>query len=204
MVDNKPEFFDSAAATALIDAGCITFGEFTLASGLPSPIYINLRRLRSFPGEKMMVVGAYEELLHPLEYNLLADVPTAATPLVSSLSDRLGVPQITPRMDVKTYGLGDRIDGQCKAGQIAAVVDDLITTAKSKLEAIEVLKGEGLIVRDVVVLVDREQGGKEQLASLGFQLHTAFTMPSLMEYYNRVGLVTPEQFETVMNYLGKK
>lgn len=191
------------AARALSQAGCIKFGEFILASGLPSPVYINMRRLRSFPEEKLHVILAYEDLLSNLRFDLLADVPTAATPLVASLSDRLLIPQITPRMDIKTYGSGDRIDGAYADGQMAVVIDDLITTSKSKMETIQVLTEEGLIVRDVVVLVDREQGGREQLQQAGYYLHSAFTMTNLMRFYNEVGIVNPQQFEIVMNYLHK-
>lgn len=189
------------AARAIFNTGCIKFGQFTLASGLTSPFYVDLRRLRSFPEAKWRVVLTYEKLLDSLYYDLLADVPTSATPLVASLSDSLEVPQITPRMDVKDHGSGAKIDGVYNKGQTAVVVDDLITTARSKLAAIHVLTDEGLLVRDVVVLIDREQGGREQLEQASYNLHAAFTMTNLMRFYAQVGLVTLGQLETVINYL---
>ncbi len=203
MAEQLIEAQNAIAAKSLFDAGCIKFGEFILTSGTPSPFYVNLRRLRSFPQEKFEVVETYKQLLYPLNYDLLADVPTAATPLVSSLSDRLMIPQITPRMDLKDHGSGVKIDGDYEGGEVAVLIDDLITTAKSKLAAIEVLESEGIKVMDVVVLIDRQQGGREELNRLGYNLHAAFTMPNLMRYYSQVGLVTPEQFQTVMDYLFK-
>src|SRR3989344_3812327 len=140
MPERPIEAQNAVAAKALIDAGCIKFGDFTLASGLPSPFYVDLRRLRSYPTEKKHVVIAYEELLKDLRFELLADVPTAATPLVASLSDRLMVPQITPRMDIKDHGSGAKIDGNYSTGEIAVVIDDLITTSRSKIAAIDVLE----------------------------------------------------------------
>lgn len=203
MTEARIEGQNAEAARALVEAGCIKFGEFTLASGLKSPFYVDLRRLRSFPPEKLSVVNAYEQLLAPLHYDILADVPTAATPLVSSLSDRLLIPQITPRADVKGHGSGAKIDGFYEGGEVAVVVDDLITTSRSKLGAIEILEEEGIKVMDVVVLIDRQQGGREELERLGYNLHAAFTMPNLMGFYSEAGLVTPEQFQTVMDYLAK-
>lgn len=192
-------------AEAIYEAGCIQFGSFVLKDKPISPIYINLRKLRSFPGQKGIVVDAYASLLNEIEKpDLLADIPTAATPLVSSLSDRLFIPQITPRMDEKSYGSGAKIDGVYEPGQTAAVFDDLITTSKSKLEAIAILKEAGLKVADVFVLIDREQGGRAQLTEAGYNLHAYTTLPHLLQYYVRAGLVTAEQFETTMAYLGIK
>lgn len=160
-----------------------------------------MRRIRSFPEQKVVVVDAYTDLLKPLTYDVLADVPTAATPIVASLSDKLRVPQITPRMDQKAHGTGAKIDGVFKEGDTTVVVDDLITKATSKLEAIEVLESAGLKVTDVVVLIDREQGGRQELEERGYQLHAALTLPHMVSLYKAIGLITPEQFETVMDYL---
>lgn len=191
-----------SVATAIYDAGCIQFGKFILTSGAKSPIYIDLRRIRSFWEEKSVVVEAYAKLLEGLQFDLLADMPSAATPLVSSLMDRLRIPQITPRMDKKSYGSGAKIDGVYSAGQTVAVVDDLITSSKSKLEAIEILTQNRLIVKDVVVLIDRQQGGKEELAKAGYNLHAYTTLPHLMDLYFTKGLINPEQFAFTMEYLG--
>lgn len=196
-------------ASAVFEAQCILFGKFTLASGAKSPIYVDLRKIRSFPEQKQVVVDEYERLLRPLEFDLLADVPTAATPLVSSLSDRflankLTKPQITPKLDAKDHGTGAEIDGAYSQGQTVAVVDDLITTAGSKLKAIEVLERNGLGVRDVVVLVDREQGGREGLAERGYDLHASVTLRDLVQFYGKEGLIPDSRMSETLEYLDQQ
>lgn len=175
-------------ARAVFEAGCVRFGQFSLSSGTSSPIYVDLRLIRSFPVQKRTIVNEYRRLLKPLEFDLLADVPTAATPIVSSLTDRflkdgLIKPQITPRHDAKAYGSGNVIDGVFQKGQVAVLVDDLITTAASKLRTIGTLEEAGLVIRDVVVLVDRDQGGKEELEQKRYRFHASMTLPKMARFY---------------------
>lgn len=187
-------------ASQLFDVGAIKFGDFRLRlheqnpEAPLSPIYIDLRVLRRFPEAKAATVDVYEELVRPLEFDLLADVPTAATPLVSSLSDRLGVGMITPRTDAKTHGSGVPIDGSLDSdrGKKAVLIDDLVTRADSKLEATTILMSKGIEVKDVVVLVDREQGGEQQLAAEGYMLHAAFKVSSMLDFYARVGRISQD------------
>ncbi len=193
----------------LFDIGAIRFGDFRLKlhdrnpEAPLSPVYIDLRVLRRFPEAKVAAVDAYQELVRPLRFDLLADIPTAATPLVSSLSDRLGVGMVTPRIDAKAHGTGAKIDGMLDSdrGKTAVLIDDLITRADSKLEAAEVLTSQGIAVRDIVVLVDRTQGGKEQLASGGFDLHSALTMGQMLDFYARVGKLSQERYRDTIDRL---
>lgn len=182
----------------LFDIGAIKFGKFRLKlhdthpEAPLSPIYIDLRILRRFPQAKSAAVDAYQELTSNLKFDLLADIPTAATPLVASLSDRLGVGMITPRTDAKAHGTGAKIDGLLTSdqGKVALLVDDLITKAHSKIEAANILIQNGLVVHDVVVLIDREQGGMEELAKRGLTLHAVMTMSKMLDYYTRVGRIS--------------
>lgn len=191
-------------AQILFDTGGVMFGEFTLASGIASPFYLDLRKIRSFPTEKRHVVDAYVSLIDGLQYDRLADVPTSITPVASSICDRLGISQITPRLDYKEHGTVAKIDGVYERGETIVVVDDLITNAGSKLKAIGILEEEGLVVKDVVVLIDRQQGGREQLESAGYQLHAYTNMLNLIEYYARVGIVGQDRVEQTLKYLGMK
>lgn len=194
-------------ADALLEIGAMKFGAFRLKlhgtnpDAPLSPFYIDLRILRSFPGAKAKATDAYIESLKALEFDVLADVPTAATPLVSSISDRLKIPQITPRMDKKNHGTGARIDGVFEEGQVAVLVDDLVTGADSKMEAVDVLRAGGLEVRDVVVLVDREQGGREQLAEAGLKLHSVLGIHDLLKYYAETGKISQKKYQQILDYL---
>ena len=182
----------------LFDVKAIKFGTFKLKlhdahpEAPLSPIYIDLRVLRRFPKAKAAAVDAYWEIANPLRFDLLADVPTAATPLVASLSDRLGAGMVTPRTDSKGHGAGAKIDGlqESDRGKTVLLVDDLVTKADSKLEAASTLIQNGLVIKDVVVLVDRGQGGKEQLAENGLVLHSAISMPQMLDFYTRIGQIS--------------
>lgn len=191
----------------LFDIGAIKFGRFKLKlhekyPDVPlSPFYIDLRIIRSHPEIMEETVGIYEKLLKDIKFDLLADVPTAATPIVSVLSQRLGVPMISPRIDQKGYGTGAKIEGVFKEEQMAVVIDDLITKADSKLEAIKILEKNRLRVQNVIVLVDREQGGKEELKKRGYKLRSAFKISNLFETYLRARRISKEQFDEAINYL---
>lgn len=166
-----------------------------------SPFYINLRRVRSLPDVMDLVVDSLAEIVSQLEFDYLACVPTAATPIVAVLASRLRLPQITPRLDKKAHGLSGAIDGVFERGRRAVLVDDLVTKAGSKLEAIRILRGNGLVVEDVVVVFDRQQGGAEQLAEAGCRLHSVLKIKPVLEFYARSGLVTQEQLDQVLDYL---
>ncbi|MGI6375247.1 MAG: orotidine-5'-phosphate decarboxylase [Anaerolineae bacterium] len=188
-------------ARELLEAGCVRLGDFVMASGLPSPIYIDLRRVMSSPTLFRRVVGFYADLAAPLAYDRLAAVPYAALPVTAGLALQLGRPMIYPRKEVKAYGTGQAIEGDYSAGQVALAVEDVITKGGSLLTAIDTLEAGGLTVRDVLVLVDREQGGREALAARGYTLHAALTMAELVGALHAEGLLVGELYARVQAYL---
>jgi len=193
----------------LLDIGAIRFGDFRLKlhdqnpEAPLSPVYIDLRVLQRLPKVKVQALDVYQELIQPLHFDLLAGVPLAATALVSSLSDRLGIGMITPRIEEKGYGSGVKVDGLLESdrGKTAVLIDDVVTTADSKLKAANVLTDNGIVVRDIVVLIDREQGGREQLEDVGFHLHCAFTMKEILDFSVRIGKIDDGVYEDVKRRL---
>ena len=196
-------------AFALFDAHTIKFGEFRLKShetdpNLPlSPIYVDLRLLRSHPKVMDKVVKTFrrEIFWRGLEFDLLSDIPISITPVVSNLSRDTGIPMISPRLDKKTHGSGAKIEGEYKEGQTVLLLDDLVTKATSTLETSEILSKKGLILKDIMVLVDREQGGSDKLKSSGFNFHSVFTLMELLNIYKDNEKITSEQFEKTVKYL---
>jgi uridine monophosphate synthetase len=188
-------------ADELHSAGCIKFGEFTLKSGLKSPIYIDLRRIITFPKLLEQVGATYLPLLKDLKFDRIAGLPYAAIPIATAISLAGNYPMIYPRKEVKSYGTKAEIEGDYNAGETVVIIDDLATTGGSKFEAIEKLTGAGLVVKDVVVLVDRQSGAKESLAQAGYSMHAVLTIGQLLEYWEANGKVEKDKIEETRRFL---
>lgn len=191
----------SSLADALLAAGCIKFGEFTLKSGLKSPIYIDLRQIITHPKLLADVAQAYLPLLSKLQFSRIAGLPYAAIPIATAISLAGDYPMIYPRKEAKAYGTKAEIEGEFHAGETVVVIDDLATTGGSKFEAIEKLTGVGLVVKDVVVLVDRQSGAKESLEQAGYFLHAVLTISALLDYWEQSGKVGKEKIEATRKFL---
>ncbi len=165
----------------LLEHGCLQFGEFRLKSGQLSPYYMDLRRIISSPPLLARVADAYASLLEAIDFQRIAAIPLAALPIAAAVSLRLGVPFVYPRMVVKEHGTGNSIEGDFRPEDRVVLLDDVISTARSKLEAIEVLAREGLKITDLVVLVDRESGGKEEIERHGVRCHAYARISELLE-----------------------
>jgi len=196
---------------ALADIGCVRFGDFTLRSGQRSPIYIDLRLLVSHPTVLRQVAQAYVQLLQKdwdldighwdLKFDRLAAIPYAALPIGTAVSLESGCPLIYPRKEVKGYGTRQAVEGEFRRGERVVVLDDLITTGASKLEAIAPLEELGLQVEDVVVLIDREQGGREYLKERGYRLHAVFGLGEMLDVLAQHGRISTAQRDEVKAFL---
>jgi uridine monophosphate synthetase len=199
---------ESAAATALsvlardlIDTQCVRFGQFTLKSGAISPIYLDLRRLVTYPAVLQRVAQAYAHVLRGLRFDRLAGIPYAALPIATAISLEAGWPLIYPRREAKEYGTRATIEGEFKPGETAAVIDDLVTTGDSKIETIQKLEAAGLRARDIVVLIDRGQGAAAILAASGYALHSVVTLPALLDEWLRTGAISAAQRSDALAFL---
>jgi uridine monophosphate synthetase len=185
----------------LYEIGCVQFGRFTLASGLSSPVYLDLRRIAASPLLLQRVALAYADLVWPLTFDHVAAVPYAALTLGTAVALITHCSLIYPRKEVKDYGAGKTVEGVFSAGDRAVVVEDLVTTGGSTLKAIAALEAAGLVVSDVVVLIDREQGGAQALAQRGYQLHAVFSMSDILATLQAAGRISAEEMATVERYL---
>ena len=198
-----PQFDTHLASLAdeLLSAGCIKFGEFTLKSGLMSPIYIDLRQIITYPKLLEKIGQAYLPILEELKFDRIAGLPYAAIPIATAISLAGNYPMIYPRKEAKSYGTKAEIEGEYHAGETVVIIDDLATTGGSKFEAIEKLTGAGLVVKDVVVLVDRQSGAKESLAQAGFAMHAVLTITQMLDYWEGNGKVAKNKIEATREFL---
>jgi uridine monophosphate synthetase len=149
------------------------------------------------------VGDAYLPILSILQFSRIAGLPYAAIPIASVISLAGNYPMIYPRKEAKTYGTKAEIEGEYHAGETVVVIDDLATTGGSKFEAIEKLTAAGLVVKDVVVLVDRQSGAKESLEQAGYNLHAVLTITQLLDYWEENGKVSKEKIEETRAFLKK-
>ena len=188
-------------ADALLAAGCVKFGDFELKSGDRSPIYFDLRLLSGHPKLLSCVADAFAPILDKLTFDRLAAVPYAGLPIATAIALRLDRPLIYPRKEAKEYGTGATVEGGFHPGETVVLIDDLVTNAGSKVEAVDKLTAVGLKVRDVVVLIDREAGGHKALSEAGLELHSVFTFSELIDHWAESGALDEGLLEKLRNFL---
>jgi uridine monophosphate synthetase len=194
-------------AEILLATRILQFGQFRLKlhethpEAPLSPLYFNFRRLRSYPYQLARVAQLLAGASQEFAFDLLADVPTGATPLTTVLAQHLNKPMVSPRQSIKSHGLQNQLDGVYEPGQCVLVVDDLITTGKSLHEALEVLLAHGLRPVALLVILDREQGGAENLSKFELPLRALARMSEVLPHYAATGLLSAERLRAIQNYL---
>lgn len=187
--------------TKLFAINAVKFGEFKLKSGIMSPIYIDLRVTISYPEVLKMVAEAMWERVKNLNFDLLCGVPYTALPIATVMSVGHNKPMIMRRKEVKDYGTKKAIEGAFQPEQTVLIVEDLVTSGSSVFETIEPLELEGLKVKNVIVLVDREQGGKKHLAEKGYNLHSVLTISEMLDALGSEGKLDSEMINKVKQFI---
>jgi len=164
---------------ALYDAKVFRFGEFTLASGQKSSVYIDLRQIIAYPSLLQAIAKTLFHLVKNQKFDQICGVPYTALPIATCISIQNNLPLIMLRKEAKAYGTKKLIEGQFKPNDNCLVVEDLITTGGSLLKSIAQLEEAGLTVTHSVVLLDRQQGGHETLKAKGYQCAAVFTITEI-------------------------
>lgn len=188
--------YQTALISSLYEIGAIKFGEFTLKSGKISPIYINLRQIISYPTILVSVANVMMQQMEGYHFNLVCGVPYTALPIATCMSIDYKIPMIMRRKEKKTYGTKQLIEGVFKAGESCLVVEDVVTSGMSVMETTKDLEEAGLKVTDIIALIDREQGGKENLEK-GYRFHSILTLTQILQTLLQSSLLEPYEKEII-------
>jgi len=141
----------------LLNKNIIKYGDFTFKSGLKSNVYIDLRSLISYPKLLKEVMDLMYQKIRDsdLDYDLICGIAYSGIPMATILSQSLEKPMIVIRKEKKEYGTGKLIEGEYNNNQKCLMIDDVITTGSSLIESINILKNENLIIKDIIVFIDR-------------------------------------------------
>lgn len=128
-------------------------------------------------------------------------MPYAALPIATAVSLQLDIPMIYTRKEAKTHGLGKDVEGLWQPGERVVMIEDLITSGGSIIKSAERLRELGMVIEDVVVLIDRGQGGVENLEDSEITAHSVFTLPQLLDYLVTCGRLELEVATEVRTFL---
>jgi len=180
----------------------VKFGNFKLKSGIFSPIYLDLRVIVSYPDVLRQVSEAmWKAVEGNAKFDVTCGVPYTALPIATAMALDHGLKMLMRRKEVKEYGTKKAIEGHFEPGQTCLMVDDLVTSGMSVLETLDALNAVKLVCTDVVVLIDREQGGKENLKSHGLNLYSALTISEILSILSKHGKLTDEVVKSVHDFI---
>jgi len=187
--------------------GALKFGVFKLTSGKISPYYIDIRIVPSFPDAFQEIRDFYvsfiKEEIGVQNFERVAGIPVAGIPFASLIAYNLKKPFLYIRKGIRFHGRQRRIEGVLAPGDRVLLIDDLVTTGLSLGKASKAIMAEGGVVSDAVVLLDREEGGREKLEENGIKLHALLNIGEIAEKLHEIGTIDKEQLKTILKQIKK-
>lgn len=161
----------------------LAYGDFTLASGKKSPYYIDIKKASTDPAvlEEIADEMAIQIQKNGIAFDKIAGVVLGSIPLAVALSLRTKVPYIMVRKEKKDHGTQKMIEGTLKEGELVLMVEDVITSAGSVCDAIEIVRSAGGFVCDVFCVVNRQEGGEDRLKGMSVHLSSLITAEQLLK-----------------------
>ncbi len=198
----------TVVAGALYRSGCLKFGSFRIKSGALSPYYIDLACLLSSPKELCAVAdaaaNAVKQIMATEQITKLASIELKGALILPSIACEVDLPCVVVRKENKAYGVTGRTAGaEVAQGDSVLFFDDVVSEGLSKLEGIKPLEERGAHVRHLLVVVDREQGGREKLEKAGYRVHALAKISDIVTSLSQSESVSKEQADAVLGYIKK-
>ena len=199
-------------AKALWDLGAVQFGDYTIGRTTQhSPVYVNLRLLISNPRALARAARVMNEevqtrqaMLHnPLkEFHRVCGIPFGGLHLATAFALRSRVPMVYVHPAKERNGNRLWVEGRFEPGETVLLIDDLVTSGGGIIETAPFLKANAnLTVRDVLVLLDRQEGAREQLKAHGYNLISILGLEPLLNYLMASGLIAEDNYERSIEYI---
>ncbi|MFH0749138.1 MAG: orotate phosphoribosyltransferase [Candidatus Bathyarchaeota archaeon] len=197
---NQREKLQKDLCEILARIGALKFGVFTLPDGKLSPYYVDLRVVPSFPEAFSKVEKLYLEVakkdLKLEDIKRIVGIPTAGVPFAAVLAFSLAKPFLYIRKDA-TSGRERKVEGILNPGDTVLIVDDLVTSGKTVMAAADAIRSEGGVVKEALVLIDRQEGGRIALEKRGIRLHHLILMSETAKILYSMGVIDKEQLSII-------
>ncbi len=195
-------------ANILFKIDAVKFGVYKLSSGKSSPYYIDLRVVPSFPDAFREICDFYAQYISDQigikNVDRIVGVPIAGIPFASQIAYNLKKPFLYVRKDIKHHGRERRVEGVLVSGDRVLLLDDLLTTGLTLTTAIDAARAEGGVVTDVVVFLDREEGGRQLLEGKDVKVHSLLKISEIAKVLFEIGAIDQESLKTILKQVKKK
>jgi orotate phosphoribosyltransferase len=166
---------------SLYKIGAVKFGDFTLQNGETSKIYLDLRQIISYPDILRAVGEAIWQQVSGYPFDMICGVPYTALSIATCISLQQNIPMVMRRKGTKEYETKQIIEGAFKTGQKCLIIEDIVTTGSSILETANDLEVAGLKIKNIAVLIDRQQGGESNLHQNHYNMHAALKLNDVLQ-----------------------
>ena len=163
---------------------------FTLASGKTSSYYFNCKTTTMDPEGMYLIGNIIFDMLGDADISAAGGLTLGADPIANALSlisyqKKKPIKSFVVRKDVKDHGTKKAVEGNVTTGERVVIIEDVITTGESTITAIEIARKAGLVIDRVIALIDREEGGRENIKKYVDRVDAVFTRSEIMNLYKK-------------------
>lgn len=196
-----------AVASALLEIGAVGFSPtapVTFKSGIRSPVYVDNRRIPFHPPQWRIVIEGFDSYIKTtgLHYDIIAGVAVGGIPHSAALAYLTGKPSLFIRKEAKEHGTQKRVEGGDATGKKVLLVEDMVTTGGSSLDAVRVLRDEGAEVTDVIAIVSYEfMEAETAFAAANVRLHTLTNFRHILASASQENRLGTKEISSVEDWL---